>query len=121
MPSAPDVAPPDYTWQQLIEHQAVDLQIGDVFIVPAPGTAWYASADGSVRGAGIWALSPGGTAWTVCGRDNGVSARCHDGREATEAPRGSVLLLRRSAEANAGCQSPVADTAPTGGTPPLTG
>ena len=110
MPSAPDVAPPEYTWQQLIERQAADLRIGDVFVVPTPGTAWYARADGSVRGVGTWALSPSGSVWTVCGRVNGISARSHDGREATETPRGSVLLVRRSAGMNAGRQSPVADT-----------
>ena len=111
MPSAPAVATPEYTWQQLIERQAADLRIGDVFIVPDPGTAWHTRPDGSVRSAGTWALSPGGSVWTVCGRDNGVSARSHDGREATETPRGSVLLVRRSAETIAGHQSPVADIA----------
>jgi hypothetical protein len=103
--TTPNPSPPHgYTWADLTERPAETLAVGDTFVAPGFGDAWFVGTDGSVWGAGPWApAAPGGTAWTVLRLDaSSITARSHDDREATETPKGKVLLVNRPHDDPAG-------------------
>lgn len=85
-----------YTWRDVRDFRALDLAVGDVFVKPGCGTAYYVGRDGSIRGAGlIHAMSLDGTAWTVVAREGDlITCRAADGREVTERTPESAHVLR---------------------------
>jgi hypothetical protein len=85
-----------YSWEDVREVPARSLAVGDVFVKPGMGAAYYTSSDGRVRGAGlVHAMPLDGTAWTVTAREGGATTcRAEDGREATAAIPEHAHVLR---------------------------
>jgi hypothetical protein len=92
-----------YTWGDAREVKASALAVGDVFVKPGMGSAYFVSQDGRVRGAGIaWEMPMDGTAWTVVDRDGDTTTcRSHTGETKTaDIPEGArVLRVAEVAEA----------------------
>jgi hypothetical protein len=85
-----------YTWKDVRDVRAQSLAIGETFVKPGMGTAFYSGSDGRVRGAGWQELD--GTAWTVIAREGDVTTcRADDGREATQAIPSTAHVLRVTA------------------------
>ncbi|MEV7814235.1 hypothetical protein AB0P05_26445 [Streptomyces flaveolus] len=84
-----------YTWSDVRKASATELKVGDTWVAPGAGTAYFEARDGRVRGAGlVHAMPLDGIAWTVMALDRGVvTARSHDGRERTEAIPADARLL----------------------------
>jgi hypothetical protein len=85
-----------YTWEDVRQRVAADLKVGDTWVIPSTGTAYFTAPDGRVRGAGLAHPMPlDGVAWTATARKGDmVTARSHDGREATKPiPAHARLLL----------------------------
>ena len=82
-----------YTWKDVRDVPARDLAVGEKFVKPGAGTAYFSAADGSVRGAGWQELD--GTAWTVVAREGDVTTcRAADGCEITETIPPTAHVLR---------------------------
>lgn len=86
-----------YTWKDVRDFRARDLAVGDVFVKPGHGTAYFTGRDGSVRGVGWQELD--GDAWTVIARKGDViTCRAADGREATESIPETARVLYAGAQ-----------------------
>jgi hypothetical protein len=85
-----------YTWNDVRSVPVGDLAVGDVFVQPGAGVAYYVADDGRVRGAGLAvAMELDGTAWTVTARDGSlITMRSGDGREISEVAPTSARVLR---------------------------
>lgn len=70
-----------YTWGDVRQRPADDLSVGDTWVNPGTGAAYFTDKDGRVRGAGIVHETPmGGTAWTVEAREGKrITARSQTG------------------------------------------
>lgn len=91
-----------YTWGDAREVKAREMNVGDVFVKAATGTAWHTAADGTVSGAGIARPMPlDGSAWTVVAMaDNTITAANREGDQRTaEAPESARVLRVEEAPA----------------------
>jgi hypothetical protein len=84
-----------YTWSDVRLRSADGLAVGDTWINPDTGTAYFADKNGLVHGAGIAHEMPmGGIAWTVTAREGKrITARSQTGATlAGEFPNGQRVL-----------------------------
>lgn len=92
-----------YTWGDARERPADELTVGDTWINPGTGAAYFTDGDGRVHGAGIVHEIPmGGIAWTVEAREGKrITARSQTGATlAGEFPaRHRVLVVTEEAKA----------------------
>lgn len=85
-----------YTWADVRQRPADDLAVGDTWVNPGTGAAYFADKDGRVHGAGIAHEMPmGGIAWTVEAREGKrITARSQTGATlAGEFPAGHFVLV----------------------------
>lgn len=85
-----------YAWGDVRQRSADELAVGDTWVVPGTGTAYFADKDGRVRGAGIaHELPMDGIAWTVTERDGKrITARSQTGATLSgEFPVGHRVLV----------------------------
>lgn len=94
-----------YTWGDVRERPADGLAVGDTWINPGTGAAYFTGKDGRVHGAGIAHEMPmDGIAWTVEAREGKrITARSQAGATlAGEFPAGHrVLVVTEEARAGA--------------------
>lgn len=84
-----------YAWGDVRQRPADELAVGDTWINPGTGAAYYVGEDGHVRGAGIAHEMPmDGIAWTVVEREGKrITARSQTGATlADEFPAGHLVL-----------------------------
>jgi hypothetical protein len=84
-----------YTWNDVRLRSADGLAVGDTWINPGTGAAYFADKNGRVHGAGIAHEMPmGGIAWTVTAREGKrITARSQTGATlAGEFPNGQRVL-----------------------------
>lgn len=85
-----------YTWGDVRQRSADDLAVGDTWINPGTGAAYFTDKDGRVRGAGIAHETPmRGIAWTVESREGKrIMARSQTGSTLSgEFPAGHQVLV----------------------------
>lgn len=85
-----------YTWGDVRQRPADDLTVGDTWINPGTGAAYFASKDGRVHGAGLVHEMPmGGIAWTVTAQEGKhITARSQAGAVLSgEFPAGHQVLV----------------------------
>lgn len=94
-----------YTWGDVRQRPADELAVGDTWVNPGTGAAYFAGEDGRVRGAGLVHEMPmDGIAWTVTAREGKrITARSQTGATLTgEFPAGHrVLVVTEEARAGA--------------------
>lgn len=94
-----------YTWGNVRSRPADELAVGDTWINPGTGAAYFTDKDGRVRGAGLVHEMPmDGIAWTVTAREGKrITARSQTGATLTgEFPAGHrVLVVTEEARADA--------------------
>jgi hypothetical protein len=94
-----------YTWNDVRERPADELAVGDTWVNPGTGAAYFSGKDGRVHGAGLVHEMPmGGIAWTVTAREGKcITARSQTGATLSgEFPAGHrVLVVTEEARAGA--------------------
>ncbi len=69
-----------FVWNDLWQTPASALTVGDTFVKPGMGAAYWTHPNGSVSGEGVLSLQVAGIAWTVVARDGDrLTIRDHDG------------------------------------------
>lgn len=84
-----------YTWGDVRERPADGLTVGDTWVNPGTGAAYFTDEDGRVHGAGLVHEMPmNGIAWTVTAREGKrITARSQTGATlAGEIPPGQRIL-----------------------------
>lgn len=94
-----------YTWGDVRQRPADELAVGDTWVNPGTGAAYFAGEDGRVHGAGLVHEMPmDGIAWTVTAREGKrITARSQTGATLTgEFLAGHrVLVITEEARADA--------------------
>lgn len=81
------------TWDDVRNVSAHTLAVGEMFIQPNTGTAYFTDAEGRCAGVGWMPLD--GVEWTVTVREgDAITCRAADGREITTTVKASARVLR---------------------------